>query len=389
MKILHLCLSSFYIENFGYQENLIPKYNKLDGHDVTILASTFNYNERNGEAEWLEEKSYFNSHGIKVIRVDFKYPISKKINDKLKIYKDTYKILESEKPDIIFVHGIQFLDLKQVVKYKKKHPECKVVADNHAAYINSAQNFFSKHILHKLIYKKAIQESVPHIDKYFMIAPGCKSLAKQLYQLPEEKMEYLFLGADTANINLEHQKEISKTTRLKLNINEKDFVYITGGKLNRGKKTEELINSFKKIKGKDLKLIIFGVFSDDIKRDMLELIKTDERIKYIGWLQGEAVYDYFLASNVAIFPGTKSALWEQAICSGLPLICKRWPGMEYVDVGGNCIFLNKDNLKEIEESMNFVRKNIDKYETMKEIAETIGYETFSYEKIARQALDIN
>lgn len=38
MKIVHLCLSAFYIEGFGYQGEYNPKYNKR-GHDVTIIAS--------------------------------------------------------------------------------------------------------------------------------------------------------------------------------------------------------------------------------------------------------------------------------------------------------------------------------------------------------------
>ena len=40
MKILHLCLANFYVDEFNYQENILPRINKLDGHEVYILAST-------------------------------------------------------------------------------------------------------------------------------------------------------------------------------------------------------------------------------------------------------------------------------------------------------------------------------------------------------------
>jgi 1,2-diacylglycerol 3-alpha-glucosyltransferase len=43
MKIVHLCLSAFYVEGFGYQENVIPRYNRKDGHEVVIIASRFTY----------------------------------------------------------------------------------------------------------------------------------------------------------------------------------------------------------------------------------------------------------------------------------------------------------------------------------------------------------
>lgn len=388
MKILHLCLSSFYIENFGYQENLIPKYNKKDGHDVTIIASRFTYREDNGEPDLEAIGEYVNSHGIKVIRIDYKYKLLGKLNDKLKVYRDTYKLLEKEQPDLIFSHGLQFLDLKEIVRYVENNPNCKLIADNHAAYINSGTNFLSRQILHKIIYKYIINKSLPYINKIFVIAPGCKKFAKEMYNIPEEKMEYLLLGADTEKIDFENKEEIRKEIRKRLDIKISDFVLITGGKLNKGKNIELLLNAFKDTDCQNLKLIIFGTFNDDIKQELLERIKDDNRVKYIGWLKGEEVYNYYLASDVAIFPGTKSALWEQAIASGLPIICKRWEGMEYVDVGGNCLFINGDSKSEIVESIKELMNNKELYENMKQIAETKGYETFSYERIARKAVDV-
>ncbi len=119
---------------------------------------------------------------------------------------------------------------------------------------------------------------------------------------------------------------------------------------------------------------------------MLKLIDVDNRVHFIGWLKGEEVYDYYLAADAAIFPGTKSALWEQAICCGLPLICRRWAGMEYVDVGGNCIFIDGENEDEVIQSINLLMEDADIFRKMKLTAETKGYETFSYEKISKQVL---
>ncbi|MCD7034583.1 glycosyltransferase family 4 protein [Metabacillus sp. GX 13764] len=386
MKIVHLCLSNFYIDNFGYQENIIPKYNKKEGHDVTIIASRFSYNIKNGENTKVQAGSYFTSYGIKVIRIDYKYKWLGKINDKIKIYKETYKLLEKEKPDIIFNHGMQFLDLLEVARYIKDNPECLLYVDNHAANINSGTNILSRQILHKKMYKWVINKSLPYIKKIFAIAPGCKEFAKEMYGIPDEKIEYLFLGADTDKINLINKAHARKKIREELNIDDKDFLFITGGKLSKGKNISQLLEAFRKIDNKDIKIIIFGVFSDDIKKELLTKIESDNRIIYIGWLKGEDVYSYYLASDAAIFPGTKSALWEQAICCGLPLICKKWTGMEYVDVGGNCIFLDNDEENSIIESIKQLHGNPKMYKEMKKVAETTGYNTFSYEKISRQAI---
>ena len=37
MKIVHLCLCSFFPDNYSYQENLLPKYHKRLGYDVEVI----------------------------------------------------------------------------------------------------------------------------------------------------------------------------------------------------------------------------------------------------------------------------------------------------------------------------------------------------------------
>lgn len=388
MKVVHLCLCGPYNDNWGYQDNIIPKYNRKDGHDVTVITSTFIDSTKFVGYEKVEPREYFLDDEVKIIRIPFKQFFINKLVEKLRIYEGLYKKLEQEEPDLIFMHGVQFLDMKIVVKYIKNNPNCKLVADNHASYDNSASNFISREILHKIFYKKTIQKSLPYIKKIFMLASGCRDFAKDMYDIPDEKTEYLYLGADTDKINFQNKEKIRYRIRKEFEIEADDFVLITGGKLSIGKNTKLLMDSLKEIQNKNLKLIIFGAFSDDIKDEMLDLIKLDNRIKYIGWLQGEDVYDYYLSADVAIFPGTKSALWEQAICSGLPMICKRWNGMEYVDVGGNCIFIDGDNKEKIIESIELLISNKEIFKNMEHIAKTKGYERFSYERISRQAIDI-
>lgn len=60
--------------------------------------------------------------------------------------------------------------------------------------------------------------------------------------------------------------------------------------------------------------------------------------------------------------------------------------MEYVDVGGNYIFIDGDDEKEIVESINLLMNDNKLLNEMKQIAQTKGYETFSYERISRQAI---
>ena len=60
--------------------------------------------------------------------------------------------------------------------------------------------------------------------------------------------------------------------------------------------------------------------------------------------------------------------------------------MEYVDVGGNCIFIDGDDKEKIIESIKLLMNDKVTLENMSKIAKTKGYERFSYERISRQAI---
>jgi 1,2-diacylglycerol 3-alpha-glucosyltransferase len=65
MKILHCCLASFYIDNYGYQENILPALHKRDGHEVHIIASTETYIE-NKSIGYINAGSYLSDTNIEV-----------------------------------------------------------------------------------------------------------------------------------------------------------------------------------------------------------------------------------------------------------------------------------------------------------------------------------
>ena len=63
MKILHCCLAAFYIDKYGYQENVLPKMHKIQGHEVEILASTENYLNGN-KLSYVKPSIYYNEDKI-------------------------------------------------------------------------------------------------------------------------------------------------------------------------------------------------------------------------------------------------------------------------------------------------------------------------------------
>ncbi|MFY9382072.1 MAG: glycosyltransferase family 4 protein [Eubacteriales bacterium] len=385
MKIVHLCLCGSYNDNWGYQDNIIPKYNKKDGHDVTVITSVFKNSTKHEGYEKVEPGEYYLDNGVKVIRIPFKRIFIDKISEKLRIYEGLYKRLQEEKPDVIFVHGIQFWDIRTVIIYKREHPNVKIFADNHADYINSARNFFSKYILHKVIWKLGVKKFIPYCEKIFGVTPNRCDFLIKMYNVPKDKIDFLVMGADVEKIDFAHKEEIRKRIRRNLSLADDDFVLITGGKIDKHKNIHHLMQAVNEIADEKLKLVIFGTPSEEYK-DIFEDLSSTPFIRKIGWIATDEVYNYYLASDMAVFPGRHSVLWEQAVGTGLPCIFKKWEGQTHVDVGGNCIFIENGTKEEIKSAIKSVLIDREKYNKMLKVAQERGIILFSYENISRRAI---
>ena len=136
---------------------------------MEILASLVSF-DKNGKVCTLERGSrYNNEYGIPVTRLEYKKSI---IGQRLRQYEGTYEAISKSKPDIIFIHGCQFLDIKHIVNYVKEHTDVKVYVDNHADFSNSATNWLSKHILHGLIWRKCAYLIEPYTEKFYGVLPS-------------------------------------------------------------------------------------------------------------------------------------------------------------------------------------------------------------------------
>lgn len=385
MKIVHICLAARYIEGWGYQENLLPQMHKKMGLDVTVLTSDDVFNEKY-VAEKRKELEYINPFGIhvKTLPRTTRYGWISRFND----FDNVYKTLEEEKPEIIFVHGGQFFALKDVIRYCKKHRDVKLYIDQHGDYYNMPVTDWKNKIAQKLIYGHWIRQAVPYCSRFWGVTPWRCQYLNDVYGVPKEKIELLVMGADDQKIHFDQMPQLRDTIRQSLNIDPDDFVVITGGKIDKTKNIHLLMQAVSEINADHLKLIVFGQPNDEMA-ELIENLSKDKHIRNIGWQPADKVYDYFLASDLVVFPGTHSVLWEQACGCGIPIMVKDWEGMHHVDVGGNCEFLTQDSVTEMKNKVFAVYENHEKYNEMKRVAVEKGIPTFSYKQIAKRAIDMS
>lgn len=384
MKITHLCIASFFPDNFSYQENLLPKYHKSLGFEVSVIAGLASF-DQNGKPILLKEASeYINEHELPVKRLQIKsrHPFCQK----LKWYCGIYEALISANPDIIFIHGCQFIGIGQVIKYLKKHPETKVFVDNHADFSNSAKNWFSKNVLHKVLWRICAQRIKPYTEKFYGVLPARVDFLVNVYRLPKEKCELLVMGADDEKVEKAFSCGAREKIRNLYGIKDDDFLVMTGGKIDLFKtQTLLLMEAVKKLSPSKVKLIVFGSVVPELQ-DKINKLCDEEFIQYIGWVDASKSCEYFSAADLVVFPGRHSVFWEEVAGMGIPLVCKEWQGTTHVDMGGNVEFLHNDSIEEIHDVIKHIALDENKYASMKKVAEVQGKKTFLYSQIAKQSI---
>ncbi len=384
MRITHLCLGCFFPDGYSYQENMLPKYHKKLGHDVSVIASLQTF-DKNGNVSYMEKATeYRNEYDIPVQRLNYKKPV--KLYRKLKRFVGTYEAIEKTKPDILFIHGCQFLDMDVVVKYLKKSPGVTVYVDNHADFSNSAKNWISYIFLHKVLWKHCAHIIEPYTKRFYGVLPARVDFLKEVYGLPEEKIKLLVMGADDEKVEAALKPEVKREIRKKYGITDDDFLIITGGKIDNYKKQIlYLMEAVNKLQNDKVKLIVFGSVIPELKEKVEGLV--GRYTQYIGWVPSDLTDKYYASSDLVVFPGRHSVFWEQVAGLGKPMLCKEWNGTKHIDLGGNVIFLKSDSVEEIYGVIKELTEDKAKYQTMKSVAEREGMKVFSYADIANRSIN--
>lgn len=384
MKIVHICLSGIVTDGFSYQDNLLSKYHKKMGHDVTFITSKWSYNEK-GEIVKIQKTNYYNEDGVFMIRLESKN--NKPYSAKFKKYLGIEEKLKNEKPDVLFIHGPQFLEMVEVVNFLKNEKKIKVYVDNHADFSNSGRNWISKNILHGIIWKKMAKMIEPYTEKFYGVLPSRVDFLQNIYKIPKEKTELLVMGADDELVYQAENTKATKMIRQKYGIQENDFLIVTGGKIDEYKKqTLLLMEAVQNIDNDNLKLIVFGSVEKNIE-DKLKSLCDGEKVQYVGWANSQQSYEYFSVADMVVFPGRHSVYWEQVAGMGIPMLCKYWEGTTHVDVGGNVKFLRNDSVREMQEIIQELLEHPDMYREMLRKAQTDARRQFSYNHIAKKSIE--
>lgn len=376
MRILHLCLGNYYIDDFAYQENEIVRQNLIDGHIVEVLTSTETLSPNN-TLRYVEPSRYMGSDGAMVERLLYRKWGPRSLMAKLRVHPGVYQRIEAFRPDVMLFHGAVSGEIIAAARYVRDHPEVTLYVDSHEDFFNSARTFLSKWGLHYLYYRTILRRSLPHISKVLPISVHTLEFLRDFYGVPPEKLELYPLGGvvlDDASYGLLRCK-----TRDELGIADDEVLIVQSGKFNIKKRLSESLEAFRSVDDPKLRFIVPGSLLPDVEEKVKSQVAMDARVHLLGWKAPEELRALLAAADVYCQPGSQSASMQMSITNRCAMIiedhCSHTPFIH----GNGWLIKSTDELAGIFRSIS---ENRDQLPTMQQNSYEVALRLLDYRMLA-------
>lgn len=324
MRIAHVGVAGPFTENMSYQDNILSHQNALDGHEVLYISNEYFF--KNGELVKGGFCDYVLPDGVRLIRLPYVFVGNHFVSDKFRKVKGLYRLLVDFAPDVILSHDLGYWSVLDVISYKKAHPEVKLYADTHADYYTSGTNWLSLHVLHRIFYRHLVQKALPYLEKYLCISDECRRFNIENYGVPESLTEFYPLGGMIPSP--EEYDMARQRRREELGLVPDELLLVHAGKLEPAKKTDSLLRAFAAVPELKAKLAVIGSIPVETQSQLRAQMDSDSRVIYLGWKNSDDLMEYLCAADLYCQPGKVSAIMQNAVCAGCPILL--YPHSGYV-----------------------------------------------------------
>lgn len=381
MRIVHLCLSCFYVDNCAYQENQLVAQHVRDGHDVIVIASSEVIDDK-GYINYVPTRSYLGSDGAQVHRLPYRHWLPEKVARKIRIYKGTQQHLSDFKPEVILFHGACAMELLVIAKYVRRNSKVAWYIDCHEDFNNSARNFVSKWLLHGLIYRITLRSVLPMVRKVLCITPESMDFMHQFYGIKSEKIEFFPLGGDVYEDNA--YNKVRAAERYARGISDTTCLFIQSGKMDTSKKVENTLRAFRQIPGDHVRLILAGKLMSDVESEIQALIEADPRVSFVGWVNPVSLKALLCAADVYVQPGSQSATMQMSLCCRCAVVLDDVPSHQIYHDGNGYLVQNETQLAAA--LQNIAQNSREVLNTMQNHSRDMAARWLDYRKLARRIL---
>lgn len=370
MRIVHICIANPYVDNWGYQENILPEYLHKEGaenHIVTSNSVLPNYLNAVEKKEIIAKGNVYTLGNVIIHKIK-----SKRISSTMYVTTGLYNLLKELSPDIILHHGIGPTTLPIVSKYARKF-NCRLYADNHADELNMNKNKLWILLYYKCCSRIACKIRLGAYTKFFGVTNSRCDFLNRYFGVPKDKIELLPIGAD---VDMADKLENVDIIRRKYGFAENDMIVTSGGKMGKGKGTDSLIKAVEVLReeNSNIRLVLFGKFEDDETKEMAE---EKSFVTIYGWCDRIRTLEILKLSDLACWPVHHTTLMEDAISVETPIITRKTGTTSHL-INGNGLWIEHELLSAIREFVQhwLPQKNVLKLACQKK-REEISYSTIA------------
>jgi len=318
MRILHW--DEMFHPTFGYQINVLPKYQVKQGHEVIILTSekiekhpTFSKFGNNIDIA-NEDKKYTEKYGVRIIRL----PIHKVISGRVIYKKGFIKKIKELSPDVLMCHTNDTLSSIRITQ-KYKSLGIPIVFDNHML------EMASKNPLNKLfrIYFKNFVTPIIIKNNLTVIRTQDDNYVNKHLGIPSHLTPFISFGSDTTLFHPDLEEK--RILRTELNIDDDEFVVIYTGKLTESKGGKLLANAFLEKFGAENKvtLVVVSNSNGEYEKEVDEIFaKSKNRILRFPTQNYFDLPKFYKLADLSVFPKQCSLSFFDAQATGLPVIAE-------------------------------------------------------------------
>ena len=378
MKILHICISNTYIDNWGYQENLLSRYLVKEGVENYIIGSDRHfppYFSEEGISEIQKKGKYYTADDSSVIRIK-----TTRLSLLFMVPHGLRKEIERIHPDAILHHNVNCTSLIVAAQYCRKH-RIPLFVDNHVDELNMTPNKVWAFIIHKILIRATCQRYLKTICQFYGVTQYRCDFLKKYYKLPDAKVSLLPIGAD---VDLAEKVASKMELRSKYGYSEGDFVIMSGGKMDQRKGTDRLIKAVDIIceQHPEVKLGLFGKISGEVTQ---KLADNSPNVRQFGWCDRMTSLELLKMADVVCWPIHHTTLCEDTIAVGTPLVIRKTRTTEHL-INGNGLWLTDGTVDELVKILSSVITfTPEQKEDMRRASQSKRSE-ISYRTVARQFL---
>ena len=359
-------------------ESVVKQYSKNDSFRLTVFSA---YHKDAVEAAkkypdvrfvWTHTNTFWNL-SKHVVFMAVRQITGKTIRVLQRHYNEIAPVIQSEKFDLLIVEGG---DEKAVLDISKGYKREQLVFHAHVHFIPKEE--VAKGYGHMI----GVSEFV--VREY---EKACKAPVKT---------HLLKNAIDTSKFNKTVSAEDRNSMRIKLGLQEDNFVVLFVGRLIQLKGILELMQAILSIQDKRVKLLVIGsanfgkwAFSP-YERKIKKLSRENrDRIIFTGYVDNAEVYQYASVADVQCVPTlveeAAGLVLLEAMAEGLPLIATKSGGVtEYVNEDTALLIERENVAEEIQNAILFLKVHPEVRKQMSEKAklqsenydETLYYENF-------------